>query len=45
VGGALARVALTAFLRTAAEIAERGTFTGFADLVPSPELSARFPAP
>jgi methylisocitrate lyase len=42
VGGALARAAWTAFLRTAREIAERGTFTGFAGIVPFAEIDGAF---
>jgi methylisocitrate lyase len=42
VGGALARVALTAFLAAASEIAERGTFTSLADIVPFADLDGRF---
>jgi 2-methylisocitrate lyase-like PEP mutase family enzyme len=42
VGGALARAAWTAFLRTAREVAERGTFTGFAGNVPFAEIDGAF---
>jgi len=42
VGGALARTAWTAFLRAATEIAEHGTFTAFADIVPFADLDGRF---
>jgi methylisocitrate lyase len=42
VGGALARAAWTAFLAAAREIAERGTFTGFAGLVPFAEIDGAF---
>ena len=42
VGGALARVALTSFLAAASEIAERGTFTSFAPIVPFVDLDERF---
>ena len=42
VGGALARAAWTGFLEAAKEIAERGTFSGLANAIPSPELNGRF---
>lgn len=42
VGGALARVALTAFLSAASEIAERGSFTAFAPIIPFADLDNRF---
>lgn len=42
VGGALARVAWSGFLEASREIAERGTFSGLANVVPSAELNARF---
>ena len=42
VGSALARVAWAGFLQSATEIAERGTFTGFATAVPHPDLNRRF---
>jgi len=42
VGGALARTAWGAFLRAATEIAEQGTFTGFAGAAPSLEFNDRF---
>jgi 2-methylisocitrate lyase-like PEP mutase family enzyme len=45
VGGTLARVAWGAFLRSAREIADAGTFTSFADAAPFPELEAFFSAP
>lgn len=45
VGGALARVALTAFLAAASEIAERGSFTALAQIVPFAELDGRFTKP
>jgi methylisocitrate lyase len=38
VGGALARAAWTGFLAAAREIAERGTFTGLANLVTGTEM-------
>jgi methylisocitrate lyase len=44
VGGALARAAWTAFLHAAGEIAERGTFTSLAGIVPFAEVNGRFPA-
>jgi methylisocitrate lyase len=42
VGGTLARAAYTAFLAAAAEIAERGTFTSFAHIVPFDAFDSRF---
>jgi 2-methylisocitrate lyase-like PEP mutase family enzyme len=45
VGGALARVALTAFLDAASEIAERGSFTALARIVPFVDLDGRFSKP
>ena len=42
VGSALARVAWAGFLQSAAEIAERGTFTGLANAIPHPDMNRRF---
>jgi methylisocitrate lyase len=42
VGGALARLATTAFLDAAREIAEHGTFTGLTRAMPFAELNERF---
>jgi 2-methylisocitrate lyase-like PEP mutase family enzyme len=42
VGGSLARVAMHAFIRTAIEIANDGTFDGFAGLISNPELNKFF---
>jgi 2-methylisocitrate lyase-like PEP mutase family enzyme len=42
VGGALARVAWSAVMRAAREIAERGTFDSFAGVVSNAELNALF---
>ncbi|MEW6769366.1 MAG: isocitrate lyase/phosphoenolpyruvate mutase family protein [Pseudomonadota bacterium] len=42
VGGALARSAWGGFFRAAREIAEKGTFTEFANAVPHPEINAKF---
>ena len=42
VGGALARTAWGGFLRAATEIAEHGTFGGFADAVPFADLDDSF---
>jgi 2-methylisocitrate lyase-like PEP mutase family enzyme len=42
VGSALARTAWAGFLESATEIAERGTFSGFARAVPHPDLNKRF---
>jgi 2-methylisocitrate lyase-like PEP mutase family enzyme len=39
VGGALARTAWGAFMRAAVEIAEQGSFAGFADAIPFAELN------
>ena len=44
VGGALARAAWTAFLQAAGEIAEQGSFTRLAAIVPFAEVNGRFPA-
>ena len=44
VGSTLARVAWTAFMRAAAELAERGTFEAFADARPFAEIDALFRA-
>ncbi len=38
VGGALARAAWTGFIRTAKEIAEQGSFAGFANIAPFAEI-------
>lgn len=43
VGGALARVAWTAFLDAAREIGERGTFSAIGRAIPGAELNALFP--
>jgi methylisocitrate lyase len=43
VGGALARVAWTAFLEAAAEIATHGRFTRLATAIPFSDLNGRFP--
>lgn len=43
VGGALARVAWTGFLRAATEIADHGSFTAFRDAVPSSQIEQAFP--
>ena len=45
VGGTLARVALTAFLAAATEIAEHGAFTSLAKVVPFVDLDGRFSKP
>ena len=45
VGGALARVALTAFLAAATDIAEHGSFTAFATMLPFVDLDGRFSKP
>jgi len=49
VGGALARVAMNAFIKSAREIAEHGKFDSFAGITPNAELNAFFsryrPAP
>jgi 2-methylisocitrate lyase-like PEP mutase family enzyme len=42
VGSALARTAWSGFIRAAREIAQQGTFGGFASLTPFPELDAFF---
>ena len=42
VGGTLARVAMHAFLKSAREIAEQGTFDSFAGVVPNAELNKFF---
>ena len=42
VGGSLARVAMHAFIRTAAEIAKQGSFDGFAGLITNAELNKFF---
>jgi 2-methylisocitrate lyase-like PEP mutase family enzyme len=42
VGGSLARVAMHAFIKTATEIANDGTFDGFAGLISNPELNTFF---
>ncbi len=42
VGGALARAAWTGFLQAAKEIAEHGTFTGFARAVPFADINGSF---
>lgn len=42
VGGTLARVAMNAFIRSAREIADAGTFESFAGVVSSAELNAFF---
>jgi methylisocitrate lyase len=42
VGGALARVAWGAFLRTARDLAENGSFAEFAHAVPHAEINGRF---
>jgi 2-methylisocitrate lyase-like PEP mutase family enzyme len=44
VGGSLARVAMHAFVKTATEIAQQGTFDGFDGLVSNQELNAFFAA-
>jgi len=44
VGGSLARVAMTAFIRTAAAIANDGKFDGFAGLISNAELNKFFAA-
>ena len=44
VGGALARVAMHAFIRTATEIAKDGKFDGFAGLISNAELNKFFSA-
>jgi 2-methylisocitrate lyase-like PEP mutase family enzyme len=42
VGGSLARVAMSAFIRAAAEIAKDGKFDGFASIMPNAELNKFF---
>jgi 2-methylisocitrate lyase-like PEP mutase family enzyme len=42
VGGSLARVAMTAFIRTATAIAKDGKFDGFADLISNADLNKFF---
>lgn len=42
VGGSLARVAMHAFIRTAKEIGEQGTFTGFDGLITNADLNKFF---
>jgi len=42
VGGALARAAWGGFMRTARQIAEAGTFDGFADAAPGSEINEAF---
>jgi 2-methylisocitrate lyase-like PEP mutase family enzyme len=42
VGGSLARVAMHAFIKTATEIAQKGTFTGFEGLITNAELNKFF---
>jgi methylisocitrate lyase len=42
VGGALARVAWTAFLEASKEIAEQGTFTHLGDAMPFADINGRF---
>jgi 2-methylisocitrate lyase-like PEP mutase family enzyme len=42
VGGTLARVAMHGFLKVAREIAEHGSFEGFAGVIGNPELNAFF---
>jgi 2-methylisocitrate lyase-like PEP mutase family enzyme len=44
VGGTLARVAMHAFIKAAREIAEQGTFDGFAGVISNAELNAFFHA-
>lgn len=43
-GGTLARVAWTAFMRSAREMAEQGRFDSFNGVMPNAELNARFAA-
>jgi 2-methylisocitrate lyase-like PEP mutase family enzyme len=43
VGGALARAAWTGFLSAAREIAEKGTFGGFAKIISGSEMNGLFP--
>jgi 2-methylisocitrate lyase-like PEP mutase family enzyme len=42
VGGTLARVAMHAFIKSAKEIAEAGTFDRFAGVISNAELNATF---
>jgi hypothetical protein len=42
VGGALARIAWTGFMRASKEMAEQGTFTEFANGYPGGELNKMF---
>jgi 2-methylisocitrate lyase-like PEP mutase family enzyme len=42
VGGTLARAAWTSFLAAASEIAEQGSFTAFARIIPFDDLDGRF---
>lgn len=42
IGGTLARVAMDAFIKSAREIAERGTFDSFAGVIGNPELNKFF---
>jgi 2-methylisocitrate lyase-like PEP mutase family enzyme len=42
IGGTLARVAFTAFAKSAREIAEKGVFTSFEGVMPNAELNAFF---
>jgi hypothetical protein len=42
VGGALARAAWGGFIRAAKQLAEHGTFNGFADATPHAELQKFF---
>jgi len=44
VGGSLSRVAMTAFIRAATEIAKDGKFDGFAGLISNAELNKFFAA-
>ena len=44
VGGALARAAWTGFFQTAKEIAEKGSFAGFASIIPFGEIDGLFAA-
>jgi 2-methylisocitrate lyase-like PEP mutase family enzyme len=44
VGGTLARVAMHAFIKSAREIAEQGTFDSFAGTISNAELNAFFEA-
>ena len=42
IGGTLSRVAMTAFIKAAREIAEKGSFEGFAGTLPNAELNKFF---